>query len=196
MSSNVTVRVTDVVVRSASSDVVVRSAGPVIVAAGGSGPTGPAGATWQGYYGSFSDSTTQTITANTATPIRFNTTEESNGVTVGSPTSRLVIANAGTYNVQFSAQVDKTDGGQDDATIWLRVNGTDVARTATDLTLEQSARRIVAAWNFVYTFTAGQYVELVWSSPDSSMRLLAAGTRTGPVRPAVPSVICTVTRVA
>jgi hypothetical protein len=193
MSSNVTVRVTDVVVRSASSDVVVRSAGPVIVAAGGSGPAGP---TWEGWYGSFSDSTTQTLTANTATPIRFNTTEESNGVTVGSPTSRLVIANAGTYNVQFSAQVDKTDGGQDDATIWLRVNGTDVPRTATDVTLEQSARRIVAAWNFVYTFTAGQYVELVWSSPDSSMRLLAAGTRTGPVRPAVPSVICTVTRVA
>jgi hypothetical protein len=193
MSSNVTVRVTDVVVRSASSDVVVRSAGPVIVAAGGSGPAGP---TWEGWYGSFSDSTTQTLTANTATPIRFNTTEESYGVTVGSPTSRLVIANAGTYNVQFSAQVDKTDGGQDDATIWLRVNGTDVARTATDVTLEQSARRIVAAWNFVYTFTAGQYVELVWSSPDASMRLLAAGTRTGPVRPAVPSVICTVTRVA
>jgi len=193
MSSSVTVRVTDVVVRSASSDVVVRSAGPVIVAAGGSGPAGP---TWEGWYGSFSDSTTQTLTANTATPIRFNTTEESNGVTVGSPTSRLVIANAGTYNVQFSAQVDKTDGGQDDATIWLRVNGTDVARTATDVTVEQSARRIVAAWNFVYTFTAGQYVELVWSSPDASMRLLAAGTRTGPVRPAVPSVICTVTRVA
>jgi hypothetical protein len=193
MSSNVTVRVTDVVVRSAGNDVVVRSDGPRIVAAGGSGPAGP---TWEGYYGSFSDSTTQTITANTATPITFNTTEESNGVTVGSPTSRLVIANAGTYNVQFSAQLDKTDGGQDDATIWLRVNGTNVARTATDVTVEQSARRIVAAWNFVYTFTAGQYVELVWSSPDSRMRLLAAGTRTGPVRPAVPSVICTVTRVA
>jgi hypothetical protein len=193
MSSNVTVRVTDVVVRSAGNDVVVRSDGPRIVAAGGSGPAGP---TWEGYYGSFSDSTTQTITANTATPITFNTTEESNGVTVGSPTSRLVIANAGTYNVQFSAQLDKTDGGQDDATIWLRVNGTNVARTATDVTVEQSARRIVAAWNFVYTFTADQYVELVWSSPDSRMRLLAAGTRTGPVRPAVPSVICTVTRVA
>jgi len=193
MSSDVTVRVTDLVVRSASSDVVVRSAGPVIVAAGGSGPAGP---TWEGWYGSFSDSTTQTITANTATPITFNTTEESNGVTVGSPTSRLVIANAGTYNVQFSAQVDKTDGGQDDATIWLRVDGTNVARTATDLTVDQSARRLVAAWNFVYTFTAGQYVELVWSSPDLSMRLLAASARTGPVRPAVPSVICTVTRVA
>ena len=196
MSSNVTVRVTDVVVRSAGNDVVVRSDGPRIVAAGGSGPAGPAGATWQGYYGSFSDSTTQTIAANTATPMTFNTTEESNGVSIGSPTSRIVIANAGTYNVQFSAQMDKTDGGQDDATIWFRVNGVNVPRTATDITIEQSARRIVAAWNFVYTFTAGQYFELVWSSPDSSMRLLSEGTSSNPTRPAVPSVILTVTRVA
>lgn len=196
MSSNVTVRVTDVVVRSAGNDVVVRSDGPRIVAAGGSGPAGPAGATWEGYYGSFSDSTTQTITANTATPIAFNTTEESNGVTVGSPTSRLVIANAGTYNVQFSAQLDKTDSGEDNVSVWLRVNGQNVPRTCTDLTLPKNDAKAVAAWNFVYTFTAGQYLELVWSSPDSSMRLLAAGARTGPVRPAVPSVICTVTRVA
>ena len=126
----------------------------------------------------------------------FNTTEESNGVSIGSPTSRIVIANAGTYNVQFSAQMDKTDGGQDDATIWFRVNGVNVPRTATDVTIEQSARRIVAAWNFVYTFTAGQYFELVWSSPDSSMRLLSEGTSSNPTRPAVPSVILTVTRVA
>jgi hypothetical protein len=193
MSSNVTVRVTDVVVRSASSDVVVRSAGPVVVAAGGSGPAGP---TWEGWYGSFSDSTTQTLTANTATPIRFNTTEESYGVTVGSPTSRLVIANAGTYNVQFSAQLDKTDSGEDNVSVWLRVNGSDVARTCTDLTLPKNDAKAVAAWNFVYTFTAGQYLEIVWSSPDHDMRLYAEGTRTGPVRPAVPSVICTVTRVA
>ena len=193
MSSNVTVRVTDVVVRSASSDVVVRSAGPVIVAAGGSGPAGP---TWEGWYGSFSDSTTQTLTANTATPIQFNTTEESNGVTVGSPTSRLVIANAGTYNVQFSAQLDKTDSGEDNASIWLRVNGQDVPRTCTDLTLPKNNAKAVAAWNFVYTFTAGQYLELVWSSDDADMRLYAEGARTSPVRPALPSVICTVTRVA
>lgn len=193
MSSNVTVRVTDVVVRSAGNDVVVRSDGPRIVAAGGSGPAGP---TWEGWYGSFSDSTTQTITANTATPITFNTTEESNGVTVGSPTSRLVIANAGTYNVQFSAQLDKTDSGEDNVSLWLRVNGTDVPRTCTDLTLPKNNAKAVAAWNFVYTFTAAQYFELVWSSPDHDMRLYAEGTRTSPVRPAVPSVICTVTRVA
>lgn len=192
MSSDVTVRVTDVVVRSAGNDVVVRSDGPRIVAAGGSGPAGP---TWEGWYGSFSDSTTQTITADTATAMTFNTTEESYGVSRGTPTSRIVIANAGTYDIQFSAQLDKTDSGEDNVSLWLRVNGSDVPRTCTDLTLPKNDAKAVAAWNFVYTFTAGQYFELVWSSPDHHMRLYAEGTRTEPVRPAVPSVILTVTRV-
>jgi hypothetical protein len=148
-----------------------------------------------GYYGAFSDSTTQTISANTATPMTFNTTEESFGVSIGSPSSRIVIANAGTYNVQFSAQLDKIDGGSDDVTIWLDVDGNNVARSATDLTIPNNPGRDVAAWNWVYTFTAGQYFRLMWSTPDNSMRLLAAATRTGPVRPALPSVILTVTQV-
>jgi hypothetical protein len=148
-----------------------------------------------GYYGAFSDSTTQTISANTATPMTFNTTEESFGVSIGSPSSRIVIANAGTYNVQFSAQLDKTDAGSDDVTIWLDIDGNNVARSATDLTIAGNNAKLLAAWNWVYTFTAGQYFRLMWSSPDSDMRLVATGTRTTPVRPAVPSVILTVTQV-
>ena len=148
-----------------------------------------------GYYGAFSDSTTQTISANTATPMTFNTTEESFGVSIGSPSSRIVIANPGTYNIQFSAQLDKTDGGSDDVSIWLDVDGSNVSRSTTDLTIPNNPGRIVAAWNWVYTFSAGQYFRLMWSSPDSAMRLLSASARTSPTRPAVPSVILTVTQV-
>ena len=192
MSQQVTLKLTNVTLTQTTDTVQVTRTVPEVVIAGVSGPVGPA---FPGYYGSFSDSTTQTITADSAKSVTFDTTEESDGVAIGTPTSRIVITNAGTYNIQFSLQLDKTDGGQDDATIWLRINGQDVPRTATDVTLEQSARRIVAAWNFVYTFTAGQYFELVWSSHDPSMRLKSEVTRTGPIRPAVPSVILTVTQV-
>ena len=192
MSQQVTLKLTNVTLTQTTDTVQVTRTVPEVVIAGVSGPVGPA---FSGYYGSFSDSTTQTIAADTAKSVTFDTTEESDGVAIGTPTSRIVITNAGTYNIQFSLQLDKTDGGQDDATIWLRINGQDVPRTATDVTLEQSARRIVAAWNFVYTFTAGQYFELVWSSHDPSMRLKSEVTRTGPIRPAVPSAILTVCQV-
>ena len=192
MSQQVTLKLTNVTLTQTTDTVQVTRTVPEVVIAGVSGPVGPA---FPGYYGSFTDSTTQTITADTAKSVTFDTTEESDGVAIGTPTSRIVITNAGTNNIQFSLQLDKTDGGQDDATIWLRINGQDVPRTATDVTLEQSARRIVAAWNFVYTFTAGQYFELVWSSHDPSMRLKSEVTRTGPIRPAVPSAILTVCQV-
>ena len=192
MSQQVTLKLTNVTLTQTTDTVQVTRTVPEVVIAGVSGPVGPA---FPGYYGSFTDSTTQTIAADTATPMTFDTTEESDGVTIGTPTSRIVIANAGTYNIQFSAQLDKSDGGSDDVTIWLDVNGNNVARSATDLTIPNNPGRVVAAWNWVYTFTAGQYFRLMWSTPDNRMRLLAAGTRTGPVRPAVPSVILTVTQV-
>ena len=192
MSQQVTLKLTNVTLTQTTKTVQVTRTVPEVVIAGVSGPVGPA---FPGYYGSFTDSTTQTIAADTATPMTFDTTEESDGVTIGTPTSRIVIANAGTYNIQFSAQLDKSDGGSDDVTIWLDVNGNNVARSATDLTIPNNPGRVVAAWNWVYTFTAGQYFRLMWSTPDNRMRLLAAGTRTGPVRPAVPSVILTVTQV-
>jgi hypothetical protein len=75
-------------------------------------------------YGSFYDTTTQTAAViNTAYAMTFNTTDLSYGVTVGSPTSRIYIDRPNVYNVQFSAQVDKTAGGVGLVWIWLRKNG-------------------------------------------------------------------------
>ena len=63
------------------------------------GPTGPTGSTGAGgtlgYWGSFWDTTNQTTTINTATPITFNSFDANNsGVSIGNPISRLVFANA------------------------------------------------------------------------------------------------------
>jgi hypothetical protein len=123
----------------------------------------------------------------------FDSTDSTNGVSmVGG--SRLTFTNAGTYNVQFSAQIDKTDGGSDPVDIWLSQNGTAVPWSNTSLTIG-AASRFVASWNFIVTVPAGGYVELEWSSPDAGMQLLSSPEATGPVRPAVPSVILTATHV-
>jgi len=63
------------------------------------------------HYGAFSDTTLQAIVSiNEAYAMTFNTTDAANGVSIGSPTSRIVVDNQGVYNVQFSAQLDKTSG--------------------------------------------------------------------------------------
>lgn len=146
------------------------------------------------HYGAFSDTTTQTAASiNTAYGMVFNTTDSSNGVSIGSPTSRLVAANQGVYNVQFSAQLDKTSGGVGNIYIWLRKNGTNVPNTSTTVAIQGSAARTVAAWNFITQLEPTEYVELMWATDDTSVRILAASATS--VWPAIPSVIATLTQV-
>jgi hypothetical protein len=146
------------------------------------------------HYGSFSDTTLQAITSiNTAYAMTFNTTDASNGVSIGSPTSRLVVDNQGVYNVQFSAQLDETSGGTANIYIWLRKNGTNVANTASTVAIQGTAARTVAAWNFIIQLEPTNYVELMWASDSANTRLLAVSATS--VWPAIPSVICTITQV-
>lgn len=146
------------------------------------------------HYGAFSDTTTQTAAAtNTAYAMTFNTTDSSNGVSVGSPTSRLVVAEQGVYNVQFSAQLDKASGATGVIHIWLRKNGTDVPNTASKVAVQGTAAEVVAAWNFVIQLEATHYVELMWATDDTNVQIVAASATS--VWPAIPSVICTVTQV-
>ena len=146
------------------------------------------------HYGAFSDTTTQTAASiNTAYGMVFNTTDSSNGVSIGSPTSRLVADFQGVYNVQFSAQLDKTSGSAAKIYIWLRKNGTNVPNTTTVVTLQGSSAKAVAAWNYIIQLDPTQYVELMWATDDTDVKILAA-TATS-VWPAIPSVIATVTQV-
>jgi hypothetical protein len=146
------------------------------------------------HYGAFSDTTTQVAASiDVAYGMVFNTTDSSNGVSVGSPTSRLVVANQGVYNVQFSAQLDKTSGGTGNIYIWLRKNGTNVPNTATTIAIQGTAARTVAAWNFIIQLESTHYVELMWATDDTSVRILAASATS--VWPAIPSVIATLTQV-
>lgn len=143
-------------------------------------------------YGSFADTTTQTAAAiNTAYAMTFNTTELSQGVTRGTPTSRIYVDTLNVYNVQFSAQLDKTSGGTGLVWIWLRKNGVNVPDSAGQIRIQGNNAEILAAWNYVIELNAGDYIELMWEVDDTSVILLAEAASA--VHPSVPSVILTVT---
>lgn len=143
-------------------------------------------------YGSFCDTTDQTAAlANTAYGMTFNTTEISQGVYIGSPTSRVYVDTHNVYNIQFSAQVYNTSGGAHEIWIWLSKNGTDIANSATGMRVEGNNTKDVAAWNFLLEMNAGDYFELMWEVSDTSVSLLHDAASA--VHPAIPSVILTVT---
>ena len=150
-----------------------------------------------GSYGSFYDTTTQTNVASTARSMSLNTTDITNGVSVSGSTNPfntyIKVENAGVYNIQFSAQVDKTDSGTDEIWIWIRKNGSNLTDTATSVQLQGNEAHYVAAWNFFVNAAAGDYFQLMWYSPDANVRLHAEAAFG--VVPGIPSLIVTANRV-
>jgi hypothetical protein len=142
-------------------------------------------------YGSFYDTTTQTATTiNTAKAITFNTTDLSNGVYLGSPTSRVYVDTEGIYNYQLSIQLDKTSGGNEDFYIWFRLNGVDVANSASYIQIQGNNAEIFSALNYFFDLKSGDYVEIMFSVSDLSVELGAFAA--APPVPAIPSIILTV----
>jgi len=177
---------------------------------GPTGPTGPQGSTGTGgalgYYGSFYDTTIQTNVGqptNTANYMKLNTPAEANGVSIvndglGNPT-QITVANSGTYNIQFSAQLEKASGGGSSVVnIWLLKNGTNEVYTDTQIAASGSSSSSleVPAWNFMLSLNAGDYLQIAWFSTDVNIRLFAQGSQVGPpATPGIPSVILTVQQV-
>ena len=146
-----------------------------------------------GYYGSFYDTTTQNVVGvNTYQPVTINTTDISNQVSIAN-SSHIVVANSGIYNIQFSLQIDKSQGSGAHIFIWLSKNGVDVPNSATELAVQGTSSEIVAAWNFVVSASANDYYELMWSSTDDHIQIKARNA--SGVVPAIPSIILTVVSV-
>jgi hypothetical protein len=142
-------------------------------------------------YGSFYDTTTQTATTiNTATTITFNTTDLSNGVYLGTPTSRVYVDTPGIYNFDTSFQLDKTTGGVAEFYFWFRLNGTDVPNSASQIRIQGNNAEIFSSLNYFFNLNTGDYVELMFSVSDLSVQLLAVAAA-APV-PGIPSIILTV----
>jgi len=143
-------------------------------------------------YGSFFSTATQTLAAaNTAYGMTFNTTDLSQGVTVGTPTSRVYVDTLNIYNIQFSAQITTTVSTDQLVWIWLRKNGVNVPNSTGQVRTKGNSFATIVSWNFLLEMNQGDYFELMWAADSTGVQLLgSAGTA---LYPAIPSIILTVT---
>jgi hypothetical protein len=148
-----------------------------------------------GAHGSFYSTQTQTNpVASTINKMTFNQTDTTANVSIVS-NSQIKVDFAGVYNLQFSAQLEKTDSGTDNVDIWIQKGGVNVPYSNTRLQLSGNGAKQVAAWNFMLSLSANEYVELCWSSPDTDVIIHAEVAQVTPTRPGVPSVIATIAMV-
>lgn len=139
--------------------------------------------------------------AATARSIPFTATDASNQVTLNTiNTAHVDFAVSGYYNIQFSAQLYNNTSTEDRVTFWFKKDGVDVPNSAGVTTVQKSTGSgtgaVIITWNLVIDITAGQYIELYFSSDTGNTVVTTYPAGTAPVHPVSPSVILTTTFVS
>lgn len=150
-------------------------------------------------YGAFSSNQDQITTVNTATLMTLNTTDFTNGVSIAS--SKITVANAGIYNLQFSVQLENNDNAPQDVFIWLKQDGVDIPGSTGKVGMP--ARKGVGdpfhgiyGWNYFCSMTAGQHIEIYWSTTNVNVTIQFYPASGSPTKPSTQSVVATLTFVS
>jgi hypothetical protein len=155
-----------------------------------------------------SDTTDQYATAsNTATLVAWDTGESILGFTLVS--GAAIAEYSGIYKITFSLQFANTDNAIHDASVWLRVNNVDVARSATNFSVPARKSAGVPSYvcgysEAVFTVNAGDSIKLYWATDQAAtsgggtgIYIYADAAQVSPyARPAIPSAIGSITFVS
>ena len=136
--------------------------------------------------------TDQTAAAtNTAYALTY-TSSIAEGVTNGTPASRIVFAEAGQYMISFSAQIASTSSSTVNFWFWPRINGTDVTGSTMKNALHQNGSVLVVSRSAIFDLNANDYLEAMWAV-DSTSGFLDATAATA-FAPAAPASTIAITR--
>ena len=151
-------------------------------------------------YGAFSSYTTQTTTANTATLLTLSNTDFSNKVSLVTG-SKMTVAQAGIYNLQFSVQVENLDNAPQDMYIWLKKNSTDIVGSTGVLGLPARKNpgdpyHDIKGWNYFLSMAANDYVQIYWSPTIATLTIPTYAASGAPTKPSTASVVATLSFVS
>ena len=149
-------------------------------------------------YGAFQSTADQTAAAaNTAYAMTLNTIDYANGVSVAS-NSRITVADAGIWNLQWSGQFENPDSQDHDVRVWLKINGTVVTGSTGFFAVPSKHGSVnghtLVGWNYFLSLNATDYVELWWET-DSTQVSIQAYAAAGNY-PSTASLIATMTFVS
>jgi len=148
----------------------------------------------QKYYGSFSKTTNQApVAINTEYLLTFDNTELANGISIGTPASRIVVSESGLYD--FSATMQLTSGNSSDKNVWVffKKNGTAIANTSRLITVNTNGGYAPISVSEFFSLNANDYIEIAFAANNTNVAFntLAATA----FAPAAPSALLTVTQV-
>jgi len=143
-------------------------------------------------YGSFYDTAKQAASAvSTATAIKFSYNGLLNNIAVQPNTSgqasKITVLHAGVYKVCYAIQMIKPDIGVDEASVWIRRNGSAYLNTNTNFNITGSNIKNLLTGNYLVDLGDNDYIELYFSVKNISTAATATTAQASPSRPATPS---------
>ena len=146
------------------------------------------------YYGEFTKTNSQSpVAANTAYPLLFTNTQIANGVSIGTTTSEIYVAQAGLYNIACSVQITSNNAAQKSIWVWLRLNGTtDFPNSARIASITLNAGYVVVTLNEVASLLAGDFIEVMYAANNTNVSIATVAATA--FAPAAPAVVLAVTQ--
>ena len=142
-------------------------------------------------YGVFVKTTDQSPAAiNTEYLLTFDSTQVANGISIGTPASRVVASVLGLY--QFSATVQLTSGNASakNVWVWFKKNGVAIANTARVVTLNLNGGYTPLLVTVEASLQASDYIEVAFAADDINVTVdNIAATAFAPASPSVRLVV-------
>lgn len=143
-------------------------------------------------YGSFYDTAKQAASAvSSATAIKFSYEGLVSNISIQPNTSgqltKITVLHAGIYSVHYAIQIIKPDVGVDEASVWIRRNGSAYQNTNTNFTISGSGIRNLLTGNYLVDLGANDYIELYFSIKNIISAATGTTAQASPSRPATPS---------
>ena len=148
----------------------------------------------QKHYGEFTKTSDQAPAAiNTAYALTFDNTEIAEGVSRGSPTSRIVMSQSGLYQFAATIQISSSNANAKNVYVWFRKNGANVANTSRLVTIDINGGYVPVTMSEFFSLAAGDYIEIMFAANDTA--ILVDNVAATAFAPAAPAVVLAVSQI-
>ena len=138
------------------------------------------------YYGEFSKTTSQSpALVNTEYVLTFDNTKISNGVVIGTPTSRIVAPESGLYDVYCDVQITSSSSSAKSVWVWFKKNGVTVPNSARLVSVDINNGYINLTISEFFLMDVNDYIEVAFASDSTAVAVSpVAATAFAPAAPA------------
>jgi hypothetical protein len=148
----------------------------------------------QKHYGEFIKLSDQTpALTNTAYALTFDSSDVAEGISIGSPASRIVVSQSGLYQFDATIQISSSNSNAKTVWLWFRKNGTDAVNSARLVTININNGYTAVSLAEFFSLAANDRIEIMFAADDTAITVDNVAATA--FAPAAPAVVLAVTQV-